>query len=173
LKYPKPENLKWIRTIRFGGHTMTVGSGLLVIIPHQQGHVANHVYKEMWQTTSTRTCGRPCQNTMSIWTCGRPCQQTTSTRTRGRPCQKIYISRPCQKRHLVHHVSKYTWHNQMMTSVKRKLACTMSTSDIRKLCHSGIFSSEVSAPRNVKTPEVSKDEGPKSLSAIDLIHIGS
>jgi hypothetical protein len=62
------------------------------------------------------------------------------------------------------HVSEYTWHNQMMTSVKKKLARAMSTSDVSKLRHSGRIASGVSPPRNVKSPEVPKDEGPKSLS---------
>jgi hypothetical protein len=59
------------------------------------------------------------------------------------------------------HVNKYTWHNQMMTSVKRKLARAMSTSDVSKLRHSGRFTSEGSSPTNVKSPEVPKDEGLK------------
>jgi hypothetical protein len=71
------------------------------------------------------------------------------------------------------HVSEYTWHNQMMTSVKRKLARAMSTSDVSKLRHSRRIASGVSPPRNVKSPEVPKDEGLKSLSAVDLRYTGS
>jgi hypothetical protein len=59
----------------------------------------------------------------------------------------------------------------MMTSVKRKLARAMSTSDVSKLRHSGRIASGVSPPRNVKSPEVPKDEGPKSLSVVDLRYI--
>jgi hypothetical protein len=92
---------------------------------------ADHLSKDMWQTTSARTCGRP-----------------------------------CQQGHVEDHVSKYTWHNQMMTSVKRKLARAMSTSDVSKLRHSGRFTSGVSSPTNVKSPEVPKDEGLKSLSVV-------
>jgi hypothetical protein len=91
-------------------------------------------------------------------------QQTMSARMCGRPHQQGYVA---------DHVSKYTWHNQMMTSVKRKLARAMSTSDVSKLCHSGRITLGVSPPRNVKIPEVPKDEGSKSLSAIDLRYTGS
>jgi hypothetical protein len=86
-------------------------------------------------------------------------QQTTLARTCGIPHQQGYVS---------NHVSEYTWNNQMMTSVKRKLVRAMSTSDVSKLRHSGRISSGVSPPRNVKSPEVLKDEGPKELSAVDL-----
>jgi hypothetical protein len=92
---------------------MTVGSGLLVSRPCQQGHVADHVRK-------------PCQQTTSIRTCGRPRQQ-------GRVAED--------------HVSKYTWHNQMMTCVKKKLACAMSTRDVNKLRHSGRITSGVFTTR--------------------------
>jgi hypothetical protein len=131
---------------------MTVGSGLLVSRPRQQGHATDHIYKDMWQTTSARTHGRPRQQTMSTRTCGRPRQQTTSTRTCGRPCQQGHVAD-----HVSRHVNKYTWHNQMMTSVKRKLARAMSTSDVSKLRHSGRITSGVSPPRNVKSPEVPKE----------------
>jgi hypothetical protein len=74
----------------------------------------------------------------------RPRQQTTSARTRtcGRPRQKDTSADHVSKEDmwqtmLADHVNKYTWHNQMMTSVKRKLARAMSTSDISKLRHSG------------------------------------
>jgi hypothetical protein len=69
------------------------------------------------------------------------------------------------------HISKYTWNNKMMTRVKRKLARAMTTSDVRKLHHSRRIASRVSPPKNVKSPEVSKDEGQKSLSALDLRYI--
>jgi hypothetical protein len=59
----------------------------------------------------------------------------------------------------------------MMTSVKRKLACAMKTSDVSKLRHSGRISLGVSLPRNVKSPEVLKDEGTKSLLFVDLRYI--
>jgi hypothetical protein len=78
------------------------------------------------------------------------------------------VRRPRQQTMSADHVSKYTWHNQVMTSVKRKLARAMSTSDVSKLRHSGRIASGVSPPRNVKSPEVPKDEGPKSLSVVDL-----
>jgi hypothetical protein len=55
-----------------------------------------------------------------------------------------------------------------MTSVKRKLAIAMSTSDVSKLRHSERIASGVSPPRNVKSPEVLKDEGLKALSVVDL-----
>jgi hypothetical protein len=112
---------------------MIVGSGLLVSRPRQQGHAAYHIYKDMWQTMSIRTCGRP--------------------RLQG---------------HVANHVSKYTSHNQMMTSFKRKFSRAMSTSDIRNLHHSGRINSEFSPPRNVKSIEVPKDEVLKSLSIVDL-----
>jgi hypothetical protein len=67
-----------------------------------------------------------------------------------------------------YHVSEYTWHNQMMTSVKNKLACAMSTSDVRKLCHSGRIASGVSPPRNVKSSKVLKDGGSNSLSVVNI-----
>jgi hypothetical protein len=54
----------------------------------------------------------------------------------------------------------------MMTSVKRKLAHAMSTSDISKLRHSGRFTAEGSSQTNVKSPEVPKEEGMKSLSVV-------
>jgi hypothetical protein len=41
----------------------------------------------------------------------------------------------------IDHISKYTWNNQMMISVKRKLAHAMSTCDVNKLHHSGRFTS--------------------------------
>jgi hypothetical protein len=63
------------------------------------------------------------------------------------------------------HVNKYTWHNQKMTSIKRKLAHAMSTSDVSELRHSGRIASGVS---NVKSYEVPKDEDPKFLSVVDL-----
>jgi hypothetical protein len=91
-------------------------------------------------------------------------QQTMSARTCGRPHQQGYVA---------DHVSEYTWHNQMMTSVKRKLARAMSTSDVSKLRHFGRIASGVSPPRNVKSPEVLKDEGLKSLSVVDLRYTGS
>jgi hypothetical protein len=72
-------------------------------------------------------------------------------------------SRTCgishQQGHVEYHVSKYTWHNQMMTSVKRKLARAMSTSDVSKLRHFGRSTSEGSSPKNVKSLEVPKDKG--------------
>jgi hypothetical protein len=139
---------------------MTIGSVLLVIRPRQQGHVVDHVYKDMWQITSRRTCGRPYQQTMSTRTCGRPLQQAT-------------IAKDMWWTMSAYHVSKYTWNNQMMTSVKRKLACSMTTSDVSKLRHSGRIASEVSPPRNIKSPKVPKDEGLKSLSVVDLRYIGS
>jgi hypothetical protein len=147
---------------------MTIGLGLLVSRPRQQEHVVDHIYKNMWHTMSTRTHGRLRHNTTSSWTCGRPRQQTTSTMTHGRPRQKICVSISCQKRHVPDHVNKYTWHNQMMTSINWKLARAMSTSDIRKLRHSERISLGVSPSRNVKSPEVSKDKVPKLLLAIDL-----
>jgi hypothetical protein len=61
------------------------------------------------------------------------------------------------------HVSEYTWHSHMMTSVKKKLSCATSRSDVRKLHHSGRIALGVSLPRNVRSLEVPKDEGPKSL----------
>jgi hypothetical protein len=64
------------------------------------------------------------------------------------------------------HISKYTWNNQRMTSVQRKLVCSMSTSDVNDLCHSKRFTSEGSSPENVKSLEVPKDKGPKSLSVV-------
>jgi hypothetical protein len=80
----------------------------------------------------------------------------------------LLVSRSPQQGHMADHVSKYTWHNQMMTCVKRKLAHAMSTHDVNKLRHSGRITSGVSPPRNVKSPEVPKDEVLKSLSVIDL-----
>jgi hypothetical protein len=112
----------WIRVV--GQQVSKVGH----VRPRQQGHAADH-------SKSTRTCGRPCQQTTTR-TCGRP-----RTRTCG------------SARHVADHVSKYTWHNQMMTSVKRKLARAMSTSDVSKLRHSGRITSGVSPPRNVKSPK--------------------
>jgi hypothetical protein len=89
----------------------------------------------------------------------------------GRTTSADHVYKDMWQTKLADHVSKYTWHNQMMTSVKRKLARAMSTSDVSKLRHSGRFTSGVSSPTNVKSPEVPKDEGPKSLSAVDLRYI--
>jgi hypothetical protein len=71
---------------------------------------------------------------------------------------------------MVDHISKYTWHNQMMTCVKRKSSRSMSTHDLNKLSHFGRITSGVSPPRNVKILEVPKDEVLKSLSVVDLRH---
>jgi hypothetical protein len=108
-------------------------------------------------------------------------QQTMSARTHARPCQNrksvdhVYkdmwntmFADHDSKRHVADHVSKYTWHNQMMTCVKRKLAHAMSTHDVNKLRHSRRITSRVSPPRNVKSLKVPKDEGSKSLSVVDL-----
>jgi hypothetical protein len=35
---------------------MTIGSGMLVNKPCQQGHTTDHVYKDMWKTMSSRLC---------------------------------------------------------------------------------------------------------------------
>jgi hypothetical protein len=83
----------------------------------------------------------------------------------GRTTSAYHVYKDMWQTKLADHV-KYTWHNQMMTSVKRKLAHAMSTSDVSKLRHSERFTSGVSSPTNVKSPEVPKDEGPKSLSVI-------
>jgi hypothetical protein len=80
----------------------------------------------------------------------------------------LLVSRSPQQGHVADHVSKYTWNNQMMTCVKRKLARAMSTRDVNKLCHSGRITSGVSPPRNVKSPEVPKDKVSKSLSVVNL-----
>jgi hypothetical protein len=82
------------------------------------------------------------------------------------PTCLTHVNRPPQQGHVEDNVSKYTWHNQMMTSVKRKLARSMSISYVRKLRHSGRFTSGVSSPTNVKIPKVPKDEGPKSLYVV-------
>jgi hypothetical protein len=78
---------------------------------------------------------------------------------------EIHVSEPRQQGCVEDHVSKYTWNNQKMTSVKRKLARAMSTSDVSELRHSGRIASGVS---NVKSHEVPKDEDPKLLSVVDL-----
>jgi hypothetical protein len=80
----------------------------------------------------------------------------------------LLVSRSPQQGHMADHVSKYTWHNQMMTCVKRKLAHAMSTRDVNKLRHSRRITSGVSPPRNVKSLKVPKDEVSKSLSVINL-----
>jgi hypothetical protein len=98
---------------------------------HVSPKSADHLNKDMWQTMSTNTCGRP-----------------------------------HQQGHVEDHVNKYTWHNQMMTSVKRNLARAMSTSDIRKLRHSERFTSEGSSQTNVKSLEVPKEKGLNSLSVV-------
>ena len=66
------------------------------------------------------------------------------------------------------HVNKYTWHNQMMISFKKKLARAMSTSDVSKLRHFGRIALGVLSWTNVESPEVSKDKGMKSLSVVDM-----
>jgi hypothetical protein len=123
------------RHIHYPLHIMTLHYCALPPPPLHSLHVSptsvDHHNKDMWHTTSERTCGRP-----------------------------------HQQGHVENHVSKYTWNNQMMTSVKRKLAHPMSTSDVRKIRHSGRFTSEVSLPKNVKIPKVLKDEGPKLLSTV-------
>jgi hypothetical protein len=81
---------------------------------------------------------------------------------------RLLVSRSPQQGHMEDHVSKYTWHNHMMTCVKRKLACAMSTRDINKLHHSGRISSGFSPPRNVKSLEVLKDKILKSLLVVNL-----
>jgi len=91
-------------------------------------------------------------------------KKTMSTRTCGRPHQQGYVA---------DHIRKYTRNNHMMTSVKRKLARAMSTSDISKLHHSRRIALGVSPPRNVKSPEVSKEKGSKSLLVIDIRYIKS
>jgi len=59
----------------------------------------------------------------------------------------------------------------MMKSVMRKLARAMSKSDVSKLRHYERFTSEVSSPTNVKSPEVPKNKGLNSLSVMDLRYI--
>jgi hypothetical protein len=93
------------------------------------------------------------QQTTSAKTYGRSRQQTTSARTCGRPRQQGRVAED--------HVSKYTWHNQMMTCVKRKLTRAMSTHDVNKLRHSRRITSGVSPLANDKSSEVPKDEIPK------------
>jgi hypothetical protein len=65
---------------------MTIGSGLLVGRPHHQGHVIDHVYKDMWKTTSARTHGRPHQHGNVV----------------------DHVSRPHQQGHVVDHVRRST-----------------------------------------------------------------
>jgi hypothetical protein len=101
---------------------------------------------------STRTCGRPRQQGRM----GDLRQQATSARTCGRPRQQGHVADHISKNTCGrprHAEVTYTWHNQMMTSVKRKLARAMSTSDVSKLRHSGRIASGVSPPRNVKSPK--------------------
>jgi hypothetical protein len=66
------------------------------------------------------------------------------------------------------HINNYTWHNQMMTYVKKKLARAMSTCDVNKLRHYERITLGVSPPRNVKSLEVPKDKVLKSLSVVNL-----
>jgi hypothetical protein len=103
------------------------------------------------QTTSARTCGR-----------------FTSTNHVSKDVWEIHVDEPRQQGRVEDHVGKDTWHNQMMTTVKRKLTHAISTSDVSKLCHFGRIALGFLPRTNVKSPEVPKDEGPKSLSAFDL-----
>jgi hypothetical protein len=96
----------------------------------------DHVNKDIWQIMSSRVCGRPCQQ--------------------GRVVD--HVSKDTWKTMSEYHVSKYTWHNQMMTCVKRKLACAMSTHDVNKLHYSRRITSGVSPLANGKSSEVPKDE---------------
>jgi hypothetical protein len=69
---------------------------------------------------------------------------------------------------LVDHISKYTWHNQIMTCVKRKLAHSMSTRDVNSYVTLGELLREFHHQEMFKSLEVPKDEGPKSLLVVDL-----
>jgi hypothetical protein len=126
---------------------MTVGSGLLVSRRRQQRHMADYIRRQHLHGHVADHVHKDMWHTMS--------------------------AEHDSKRHVADHVNKYTWNNQMMTGVKRKLAHSMSTSDVIKLRHSGRIALGVSPPRNVKNPEVLKDEGPKSLSSVDIRYIES
>jgi hypothetical protein len=71
---------------------------------------------------------------------------------------ELLVNKSPHQGHVADHVNKYTWHNHMMTCVKRKLARAISTRDVNKLHHSERITSGVSPPRNVKSLEVPKDE---------------
>jgi hypothetical protein len=58
-----------------------------------------------------------------------------------------------------------------LTDMYNYLAYDMSKSDVRKIRHSERFTLGVSSPKNVKSPEVPKDEGLKLLSIVDLRYI--
>jgi hypothetical protein len=116
--------------------------------PHQQGRVGDL----RQQTTSARTYGRSRQD---VW------QTTCQQHTCGRPRQQGHVADHDNDKCQVEDHFKYTWHNQMMTCVKRKLAHAMSTSDVNKLRHSGRITSGVSPLANDKSSEVPKDEIPK------------
>jgi hypothetical protein len=133
------------------------------LTPLRENHQTTHTY-HLHALTSHSTTHYTSHSTTAlclhlhytVYT-SHPHQQTTLARTYGRPHQQGHVE---------DHINKYTWHNQMMTSVKRKLTWAMSTSDVRKLCHSGRFTSEVSSPTNVKSLEVLKDEVLNSLSVV-------
>jgi hypothetical protein len=101
----------------------------------------------------------PCSD-VTLHYCTLPPHSTTL------PTHLTHINIPRYQGYVEDHVSKYTCHNQMMTSAKRKLAREMSTSDIRKLRHSRRFTSRVSSPTNVKITKVPKDEGLNFLSVV-------
>jgi hypothetical protein len=67
---------------------MTIGSGLLVSRPRLQGCLVDHANKDTWQTTSTRTVGKPCQQGYMEDHVRRPRQQ----RAYERPRQQGYKS---------------------------------------------------------------------------------
>jgi hypothetical protein len=81
---------------------------------------------------------------------------------------EIHVSESRQQGNMEDHIGKDTWKNHMMTTVKRKLTHAMSTSDVSKLRHFGRIALGVLPRTNVKSNEVLKDEGLKSLSTIDL-----
>jgi hypothetical protein len=99
----------------------------------------HHVNKDIWQITSARTCSRPHKQGGVVDHISKDTWQTTSE----------------------DHINKYTSHNHMMTSVKRKLARAMSTCDINKLRHSERITLGVSPLENDKSSDVPKDEIPK------------
>jgi len=106
--------------------------------------IEDHVYKDMWQSTSANHVYKDMSHTTLV--------------------------DHNNKGNVAEHVNKYTWHNQMMKSLKRTLAHAISVSDVSELCHSGRISSGVSPPRNLKSPKVLKDKDSKSLLSVDLTY---
>jgi hypothetical protein len=86
---------------------MTIGSVFSFSRPRHQGHMEDHVYKDMWQTTSIyhdnkRHVADHVNKPQQQKTCGRPRQQTMTAKDMSQTTSADHDI----KIHVVYHVSR-------------------------------------------------------------------